>query len=123
MATAKTDPKAAAAAAPAAPAGGDPAAAHFSDVTLYELRRTLSKINTLVGMVVPRMEQIRQSKFPLFGELMEIYYGAAKQNVNEGHDFVENGVRLTAEQQKQVDMIVRFLFSGEEPSAEENADK
>ncbi len=91
----------------------EPGADKFDDMTLYELRRTLSKINLVVASVQAKSDQIKQSRFPLFAELMDIYYAAAKANLATGHDFAENGVQLTAEQQKQVDLIVRLLFSGD----------
>lgn len=91
----------------------------FDDMTLYELRRTLSKINLIVASVQAKSDQIKQSRFPLFAELMDIYYAAAKANVASGHDFAESGVQLTAEQQKQVDLLVRLLFSGDALPAED----
>lgn len=109
--------RAAAVAAESPEAGVD----KFDDMTLYELRRTLSKINLVVASVQAKSEQIKQSRFPLFGELMDIYYAAAKANVAAGHDFAEQGVQLTPEQQKQVDLIVRLLFSGDPVPAADDA--
>jgi len=114
----KRETAAKAAAAEAAPA--EDGAGAFDDMTLYELRRTLSKINMVVAQTQVKTDQIRQSRFPLFTELMDIYYAAAKANLAAGHDFAEKGVALTAEQQKQVDLLVRLLFSGEEIPAEED---
>ncbi len=113
----QTAAKATAAEAAGAPEEGADA---FDDMTLYELRRTLSKINMVVAQTQVKTDQIRHSRFPLFTELMDIYYAAAKANVAAGHDFAEKGVALTAEQQKQVDLLVRLLFSGEEIPAEED---
>ncbi len=114
----KRESSAKAAATEAAPA--EEGAGAFDDMTLYELRRTLSKINMVVAQTQVKTDQIRQSRFPLFTELMDIYYAAAKANLAAGHDFAEKGVALTAEQQKQVDLLVRLLFSGEEIPAEED---
>lgn len=100
--------------------GTEDGAGAFDDMTLYELRRTLSKINMVVAQTQVKTDQIRQSRFPLFTELMDIYYAAAKANLAAGHDFAEKGVALTPEQQKQVDLLVRLLFSGEEIPAEED---
>lgn len=113
----KRESSAKAASAEAVAEGG---AAAFDDMTMYELRRTLSKINMVVAQTQVKTDQIRQSRFPLFTELMDIYYAAAKANLAAGHDFAEKGVALTAEQQKQVDLLVRLLFSGEEIPAEED---
>lgn len=113
----KRESSAKAASAEAVAEGGAPA---FDDMTMYELRRTLSKINMVVAQTQVKTDQIRQSRFPLFTELMDIYYAAAKANLAAGHDFAEKGVALTAEQQKQVDLLVRLLFSGEEIPAEED---
>ncbi len=111
----KREQAAKAAAAEAPDAGAD----KFDDMTLYELRRTLSKINLVVASVQAKSDQIKQSRFPLFAELMDIYYAAAKANLAAGHDFADKGVQLTPEQQKNVDLLVRLLFSGDEiPAAD-----
>lgn len=94
----------------------------FDDMTLYELRRTLSKINLVVASVQAKSDQIKQSRFPLFAELMDIYYAAAKANLAAGHNFADNGVQLTPEQQKNVDLVVRLLFSGDEVPAADGED-
>ncbi|MBN9526364.1 MAG: hypothetical protein J0H82_09185 [Alphaproteobacteria bacterium] len=107
-----------AAKAAASEAAGD-GAEKFDDMTLYELRRTLSKINLVVASVQAKSDQIKQSRFPLFAELMDIYYAAAKANIAAGHNFADDGVQLSPEQQKNVDLIVRLLFSGDEiPAAD-----
>lgn len=112
----------AAAAAAAAAENPDAGADKFDDMTLYELRRTLSKINLVAASVQAKSDQIKQSRFPLFAELMDIYYAAAKANVAAGHDFAEKGVQVTPEQQKQVDLLVRLLFSGDPVPPEDEED-
>lgn len=114
----KREQAAKAAASGAADAGAD----KFDDMTMYELRRTLSKINLVVASVQAKSDQIKQSRFPLFAELMDIYYAAAKANLAAGHNFADDGVQLTPEQQKNVDLIVRLLFSGDEIPAADDED-
>lgn len=94
----------------AARAAEDGAGAALDDVTLFELKRALSRMGVVITMVQTRMPTLGDARFGAFVELMDIYESACRAQLDKGVDFRANAIDLSDQQRTEVNVLVRRLF-------------
>lgn len=83
----------------------------MDNVRKQELDAILKRLGSVTAVFQMRAEALPASNFARIRELMDIYIAGGLQAINEGQDFVHDGIKLTDEQTRDLHKLMRDIFN------------
>jgi hypothetical protein len=80
-------------------------------VRKQELEAILQRLGSVTAVFQMRAEALPVQTFGRIRELMDIYIAGGIRAVNEGQDFVHEGIKLSDEESRDLHKIMREVFS------------
>ncbi len=88
-----------------------------------ELDALLKRLGSITAVFQMRADGVPAPQFRRIRELMDIYIAGGFRAINEGQDFLDEGIKLSEEETRDVHRMLRDIFNidiggGDEPAAE-----
>lgn len=74
------------------------------------LEYTLRRMNSVAAVFDVRVQTVDCKQFQQFRELMELYIRSAQRAMDEGHDFVDEGIVLDENDQQELQKLTAQIF-------------
>lgn len=83
----------------------------MDNVRKQELDAILKRLGSVTAVFQMRAEALPASGFARIRELMDLYIAGGLRAINEGQDFVHEGIKLTDEQARDLHKLMRDIFN------------
>lgn len=80
-------------------------------VRKQELDAVLKRLGSVTAVFQMRAEALPASNFARLRELMDIYIAGGLRAINEGQDFVQDGIKLSDEETRDLHKLMRDIFN------------